>query len=167
MNHISVVTASFEAELQCELPADYREFLRSGVDAIPGPRYVLCDIDDALERVSWVVRDVYGAERCTNGVPFLIWLHRVVKARVSGEGRIPHGAIIIGGVDPREDVILFVSGSRRGQVWLKLRYRVEQYGIDEPEDSMYFLARSFTEFLSSLTSEPQRRPWERPEGKDP
>jgi hypothetical protein len=161
------IVALLERELQCIMPSDYRAFLVAPSVLVTEPVYVTCDIDDAKETISWPLRDIYDPREQCEGVSFLVWLHRIVAARKYGEGLIPEGALVIGGVDPREDVILFVSGSRRGQVWLKLRYRVEQYGIDEPEDSMYFLARSFTEFLAGLTSEPQRRPWERPEGKDP
>jgi hypothetical protein len=56
---------------------------------------------------------------------------------------LPAGALIIGFAAAHLTVILFVSGPRRGQVWIK---EAERADPDDPEDTCFWVADSFDQF---------------------
>lgn len=63
---------------------------------------------------------------------------------------LPKHSLTIGSFDGDIEVVLFVSGARTGQVWLK---SMNQHRRDAPESGMYYGAQSFTEFLENLQAE--------------
>jgi len=71
---------------------------------------------------------------------------------------VPYDCITIGSAGGgHEDILLFVRGRRRDQIWLKVWDDVsEDVDLDrntDPEEGLYFLANSFNEFLSMLCTE--------------
>ncbi len=72
----------------------------------------------------------------------------VVKETLRLRAWIPGDAIMIGWVDEDDLLLLYVSGDRAGQVWL--RTSLEIAGDDPLEKSLHFVAKSFSAFSKLL-----------------
>lgn len=82
--------------------------------------------------------------------PSLSEMNHILLSRQKGDGLLPGHCIAISGTETAENVILFVSGPRKGQVWLKAWHRLTHENIDDPEDDLYKLAPSFASFMKTI-----------------
>lgn len=72
----------------------------------------------------------------------------VVKETLRLRAWIPGDAIMIGWVDEDDLLLLYVSGDRAGQIWL--RTSLEIAGDGPLEQSLHFVAKSFSAFCNRL-----------------
>ncbi len=77
-------------------------------------------------------------------------INDIFRSRKLGEGVLPDGCIAIAGTQCGEEVLLFTSTRRVGEVWLKSWFQFAEKGHDDPEADVFRLASSFTEFLKIL-----------------
>lgn len=77
-------------------------------------------------------------------------MKQLYDQRTPGEGLIPDAALEIASSETDERVLLFVRGSRRGQVWLKEWATLQMHGHDDPEADLTFVADRFDQFLHVL-----------------
>jgi hypothetical protein len=77
-------------------------------------------------------------------------MNEILLSRTNGDGMLPKHSIGICGTQTSENIVLFVSGPRKGQVWLKAWHRLTHENIDDPEDDLHKLAPSFASFMKTI-----------------
>lgn len=149
----------FEKRFSVSLPEDYEQYLLAGspwkehwhtINVSRFPSY-------KKSGEEWITVDrpyqLCGKGTASEGSLFEI--NEVVKGRQLGAGVMPAHSIVIAAANT-DNIILFVSGTRIGQVWLKGWFALSEYGADNPEDDLYLLSKSFRQFME-LVSESERQ----------
>lgn len=152
-NH-SMEVVALEQTLGLAVPAAYRDWLLRGRPWDP----TRCMLSKAPSgrRSHWIKvnrphRAALGTDAYEVSVESMLRLNRQYR---DGDGRIPTDAIEIADADTTERILLYVQGSRSGQVWLKEWHLLECQGIDSPEADMSILAVDYSAFLASLIDHP-------------
>lgn len=155
---IADAIAELERAIAIDLPPEYRRHLMRGVPwkrpdpplAVrvgSGDRYP--DLLEIHALFDFLERQFVSLGRRMKSMT-VRWMLDVHRNRPVGEGRIPEDSIAIGYVITDADIIIYIRGPRRGEVWLKSFDRLERDGIDEPNDDLRFLAKDFDAFHASL-----------------
>lgn len=137
------------------LPGDYESYLLAGS---PWDRSRLNEIQaltkEHLQRYKYdavILNRPYALERQGETSPsILIEINDIVLSRKRGSGLLPPHTIAIGRAQTLEDIILYVDGPRKGQVWLKGWFRLEEEDIDDPADDLFHIADTFGEFMKKI-----------------
>ena len=143
--------SQFKKHFSCELPVSYETYLLAGSPwqsrlhtvSMVDPRY-FGGID---------VNELYVLDQRHSEGSSLFDMNSISQDREEGDGIIPEGAIAICNTGSCDDILLFVRGPRDGQVWLKSWFTLAETGVDNPEDDLLMLTRTFDEFLA-LVDEP-------------
>ena len=140
--------------LSLSCPEDYRRFMIKYNGGEPEPNYFVVKGKDP--KLDWV--DAFHPISGSKMDPLnLQGANQILGERAIHWG-VPYDCITVGiaGGGP-EDILLFVRGRRRGQVWLKVWddvYAGPEHNRDtDPNEGLYFLAKSFNEFLAMLCTE--------------
>ncbi len=146
---------ALEAQLGCELPEDYREFLLKHNGGDPDKKCFVANEGDA--ETTWVdffhQVDQHLADPSEEAEPCSIAFERYASGEVT-----PDDCLIIGKAARDDLVLLRIRGKRRGQIDLKNMEELgppladSDWGKDK-EQGVHPLAKSFSAFLEMLQSE--------------
>jgi hypothetical protein len=137
-------------------PEDYRRFLLMHNGGKPEPNYFVYKRTPDAPELDWVDA-LYPITPSENDPLNLRGANRVLARKALHWG-VPYDCIAIGGAGGgHEDILLFVSGRRRGQVWIKvwddLSHDADFNRDTNPNEGLYKLATSFDVFLEMLCTE--------------
>jgi hypothetical protein len=131
------------------LPDEYVRYLLQHNGGGVEPRGFLFDHISMGKTQSWV-EDLFPVAVTKQGRVSLEWAINNVRNRQSSEGPIPIESIPIGAA-ASGDLVLFLAGPRRGEVWLK---NWDDCGREDAEDAMlgmYSIAPSFERLIDGLS----------------
>lgn len=147
MNEIMLLQM-FESNIRSVLPADYRDYLLRGSPWQARLHTLEFHVSHGVDVVD--VCEPYVIDERRYPGTSVTDVFRILSAREQGEGLLPAGCIAIASTTRGDHVLLFVSGERAGQIWLKSWKRLEEEDVDEPEADLVPLAKSFSEFLDAI-----------------
>jgi hypothetical protein len=141
-------------ELGVAFPAEYRRFLAAHNGGVPEPGYfVYKHRKSGKMRFSWV------DEICRISTSKIDSLslrgQNAMVARYAAEGSpVPEGAFTFA-YGPGSNLLMFASGGRKGEVWLKLWDEVDSdpESTPDPKQGLYRIAGTLKKFLASLCDE--------------
>jgi hypothetical protein len=151
MNNNTKHIAELEKFYESEIPVDYKDYLLSRPEWLTG-YHALEYGPGGVYPYKVDVREPWHLQKSAPTSLSLLELAQLYKTRKPDEGKIPDGAMEIASCESNEVILLFVSGSRAGQIWIKT-WDLYTEGVDHPEAGMHFVAHSFTQFLSMLRLE--------------
>ncbi|MBX3110311.1 MAG: SMI1/KNR4 family protein [Fimbriimonadaceae bacterium] len=142
-----------QSEIGACFPADYREFMRWRNGGEPDPSFFVRR--QRGERwVGWV--QAFAPITSSRIDSLNLRGQQELLQRYADEAvPVPRGCIAVGYTGPGDSILLFTSGRRRGQVWLKVWDDVSSDPkiVAKPSDGLYKLAGSFNAFLKNLCTE--------------
>lgn len=153
-----LTTRRIESELQKlaipTIPDEYRVFLLKHNGGKPEPGCFLFP-QDSTPDVDWVVSFCPITSSDIDTLSFRGWNTRL--ALYAMHFGVPRDCISIGADGGENDILLFVRGSRRNQLWIKVwdetECKLDLKRDTDPELGMHFLANSLGEFLEMLCTE--------------
>jgi hypothetical protein len=130
------------------LPADFRAFVLRHNGGDPDPRNFKWFYPAEGEVIAQV-ENILGLDPR----PFDDPRRNVdcISTTLIHRGELPRYAVAVGFVDRDNLLLIFVDGEREGQVWIKVMNEILGAGAPgNPEAGVFFVAESFTKFLSIL-----------------
>lgn len=120
----------------------------------PEPNYFVLQRTRAIRELCWIDQLWPVGQADINDVLGLVGANIRFALEAQHRGA-PLGCITIGSVCSEEDLLLFCSGQRLGQIWLKSWPEVPEFDVNprdelNPKVGLYKLASSFDEFLNML-----------------
>jgi len=151
-----VLVRNAECELDVAFPSEYREYMVARNGTMPDRVWFVHK--DKRERygVNWV--GLFAAITDSMIDPLNLRGHNQTLTNWAETGSpVPRGCIAIGSDCSRGTLLLFVTGKRKGQVWLKDwdLLNTDPAAPPDPEDALYYLAPSFGKFLQNLYNDDQ------------
>jgi hypothetical protein len=143
-----------EAKMGAPLPDEYRDYLLAGLPW-NDERNILRfgPGDDWPDRVEVDCPYHYRVTRTTQSARGVVKNVTIESLLELYDGRnvksVPRDAMAVADLPMYGEVILFLRGTRRGQVWLK----DWEDDTNDPEAGLRFAASNFKEFLEKLQSE--------------
>lgn len=145
-----------ECDLGIVLPTPYRNFMIHHNGGSPDPSYFR--VETGKRRWIWEsAADLTSIEECPDdGLVFFV---NAMRERNPEDGALPRECIPINYTALHNQIIIFVEGERKGEVWIKLWDRVPNTSaaLADPECELYFVAKSFDVFLGMLQDDPGNR----------
>jgi hypothetical protein len=128
-----------ESELNGRFPPDYREFLRHYNGAqLKRPSVLLARAADGSPH--WVEGiSLYGIRSTADG-------NCILDLQSNWSLALPEGCIIIGGPEGSSGIVMYIRGTRYGQIWIKS----SDCDPDNRESGMFYCAPSFTAMIDAL-----------------
>lgn len=135
------------------LPLDYRRYLLKTNGGIPKHVHFARKYNTGEKQLGVLVRFLGISSNLDADNP----QRGVAEETLRLRAWIPGDSILIGWVEPDDLLLLYVSGVRSGEVWL--RSSLETSGHGSLEQSLHFLAKSFTAFQKLLMTPRQDDPY--------
>lgn len=134
-----------------DYPNEYINFMMKHNGGKPGKSHFVYS-KGKKQIANWVTR-IYSVVASDIDVEGLKGANRLLAANAIHIG-VPYGCVSVGDTGTGDAILLFVTGDRRDQVWLKVWDEVcggtsVSRNIN-PEEGLYMLSSSFAEFCSSL-----------------
>jgi hypothetical protein len=143
-----------EKQLRVRLPADYRRFLFAQNGGRPERGYFPVE---GRDRLTWIDFFYSLDDHLVEPTPTAVYQTLAFAQHRFGR-IIPSGSIAIASVARDDPLLLFCSGPRRGQIYLKrledLPFPPRGRWEKEPELGLRFIAPSFAAFWALLQDDP-------------
>jgi hypothetical protein len=142
-----------EMELGVTFPQEYREFMLAHNGGEPDPSFFVLKRRKTAD-LMWVQMLCPITSSRIDSLNLRGQNEKVAEYAEAGDP-VPPGCFAIGYTGAGDNLLLFTSGRRKGQVWLKVWDELDasEGSQNDPEDAMYRLATSFKGFLRTLCTE--------------
>ena len=146
----------FKKRFATWLPEEYEAFLLSGSPWNERSREIKVQDRKFNERFKFykgavdVICPYVLIENEEPSSPTVLDMNEILLSRQKGDGLLPSQCIGISSTETGENIILFVDGRRKGEVWLKAWHRLTHDNMDDPEEDLYKLASSFASFMKAI-----------------
>ena len=137
--------ARLEDQLQCRLPADYRDFLLKHNGGRPSRVHFSILLGGETEE--WWIDSFYSVDEHLAQPSSEARGATLSCAHFTDGEFVPRDCLVIGSAVRDDRLLLRLSGDRRGQIDMKFGEDMDQA---DPEGGIYPLAESFCAFLRSL-----------------
>lgn|GEM_PF-6088668 len=138
-----------EKKIGCKLPPDYRSFLMDNNQEEYSEKLFIVPSAAAAKKVL-PVNLLYEAMCEPDEFSSVAQNYDIMAARNLGDGALPDNCIPIGDSIEDTEILLYVRGSRKGEVWIKDYSYLDEGKTDKLEQGMHHVSESFAKFLDSL-----------------
>jgi len=148
--------ARAEKVLGCKLPVDYRSYMLRHNGGIPFvSNFSYFRTKRGIVQSTWLAGLDPIPRSTTERSMNLLWANALRQEQAERGAPLPDGCIIIGYNGADDQIMLFVRGARRGQVWMRVWDDLANHppAVPDTEDALYLVAMSFSEFIAMLYKE--------------